>query len=30
MHAIMNEVRASILAGRFQSARQDFLKRYGS
>ena len=29
MHTIMNEVRASILAGRFASARQDFLKRYG-
>ena len=25
MHTIMNEVRASIIAGRFQSARQDFM-----
>ena len=30
MHVIMNEVRASILAGRFQSARADFMKRYGA
>ena len=29
MHTVMNEVRASILEGRFQSAREDFMKRQG-
>ncbi|MFI5347826.1 MAG: tRNA guanosine(34) transglycosylase Tgt [Elusimicrobiota bacterium] len=30
MGVLMNEIRESILAGRFPSARQDFMKRYGA